>query len=197
MYKKLVLLLISVAIIKSEDVYEKCGDRLQCIEQELVKHVDELDKKPSLPILGDLLVLEKTKESDAARTEDDGLVERCVRYLASHELKVKLPDGTRSGRSLVAEARTRKLKKIILPLLVLLKLKAAIVIPVVLSAIALIAFKGLGASLIALAIAGATGLKSLLEGHGSKLTYEVVPQIASHWSRAGFETLPQGYHTIS
>lgn len=106
--------------------------------------------------------------------------------------------------------RSSKIKKILLPILLLLKLKAAIVIPAILSAIALVAFKGLGASLIALAISGATGLKSLLEHHtSSKFTYEVVPQISSsHWSRtgldptnvaqhpAGLAPLASGYHTI-
>jgi hypothetical protein len=90
------------------------------------------------------------------------------------------------------------LKKIILPLLVLLKLKAIIVISLILTAVAFTAFSGLGVSLMALTIATAVGLKNLLEGHQStKLTYEFVPQVVSpYWSRAGIETLPTGYHTI-
>lgn len=92
------------------------------------------------------------------------------------------------------------MKKIILPLILLLKLKAAIIVPAVLSAITLIALKGLGASLVALTLSGATAFKSLLDGHVSpKVTYEVVPQI-SHWSRSGMsgiEAYPiPGYHTI-
>lgn len=92
-------------------------------------------------------------------------------------------------------ARSSKLKKIVLPLLVLLKLKSAIILPAVLSAIALVAFKGLGISLMAMLISGAIGFKSLLESHSSsKFTYEVVP---SHWSRSGIESYPiPGYHTI-
>lgn len=83
----------------------------------------------------------------------------------------------------ITETRSSKLKKIILPILLLLKLKAAIVIPIVLSVIALVAFKGLGAGLIALALSGATAFKSSLEGHSSKkVSFEVVPP---HWSRAG------------
>lgn len=98
------------------------------------------------------------------------------------------------------EARSSKLKKIIIPVLLLLKLKAAIVIPAILSVVALMAFNGLGVGLMALTISGALGLKSLLEGYqgGSKLTYEVVPQLASpHWNRAGVAGTEQlGYHTI-
>lgn len=85
-----------------------------------------------------------------------------------------------------------------------MKLKAAIIIPAVLSAIALIAFKGLGASIVAITLAGATALKSLFDHHhhiSPKVTYEVVPQIASHWSRSsmdGIESYPiPGYHTIA
>ncbi|KAG5884643.1 hypothetical protein JTB14_035738 [Gonioctena quinquepunctata] len=102
--------------------------------------------------------------------------------------------------------RTKKLRRVILPILLLLKLKAAIVIPVVLSLIALVAFNGLGAGVTALAIAGATGLKSLLESHGpSKVSYEIVPQvIAPQWSRSSSieenlqDVLPMkaGYHTL-
>lgn len=83
-----------------------------------------------------------------------------------------------------------------------MKLKAAVIIPAVLSAIALIAFKGLGASIVAITLAGATALKSLLDNHhvSPKVTYEVVPQL-SHWSRSsmdgGIESYPlPGYHTI-
>lgn len=76
-----------------------------------------------------------------------------------------------------------------LPLLLLLKLKAVILIPIVLSVIALVAFKGLGAGLIALALSGATAFKSVLEGHHSskKVSFEVIPP---HWSRAGYASAP-------
>ncbi|XP_074031316.1 DUF1676 domain-containing protein Osi15 isoform X2 [Leptinotarsa decemlineata] len=103
------------------------------------------------------------------------------------------------------EGRSKRLRKIILPILLLLKLKAAIIIPIILSFISLVAFKGLGVGITALAIAGATGLKSLLEHHGpSKISYEVLPQVVtSQWSRSSVEgpfigsPLNAGYHTIS
>lgn len=76
-----------------------------------------------------------------------------------------------------------------LPLLLLLKLKAIILIPIVLSVIALVAFKGLGAGLIALVLSGATAFKSVLEGHhtAKKVSFEVIPP---HWSRAGYASAP-------
>lgn len=89
---------------------------------------------------------------------------------------------------MVAETRSGKFKKMLLPILLLLKLKAIILIPIVLSAIALVAFKGLGAGLIALALSGATAFKSVLEGHqAKKVSFEVIPP---HWSRAGYASAP-------
>lgn len=82
-------------------------------------------------------------------------------------------------------SRSKKIRRILLPLLLLLKLKAAIILPIVLSAIALLSFKGFGISLVALAVAGTTALKNVLEHAGSKVSYEVVPTPVGHWSRSG------------
>lgn len=99
-----------------------------------------------------------------------------------------------------SEARKRKLRKLILPILLFLKLKAAIIVPAVLSFIALVAFKGLGASLVALLIAGATAFKGILaDNRAPRVSYEVVPQLSAHlWNRAGIDdlSLGSGYHTI-
>jgi len=58
-------------------------------------------------------------------------------------------------------ART-KLKRMIMPILILLGLKAIIVLPIIISMIALIGMKGLGAGLISLLISGAIALKALI-----------------------------------
>ncbi|XP_019870385.1 uncharacterized protein LOC109598924 [Aethina tumida] len=197
MYKKALLIVALAACAMSEDVYRKCGDDLSCLESEMIGYVDGLGDGP-VPLLGDYVSLARNEETFEAARGGEDFVTRCIRYLANHELKFKLPSDT--ARALIEESRSSKLKKIVLPMLLLLKLKAAIILPIVLSVIALVAFKGLGAGLVALALSGATGLKSLLEGHNtSKFTYEVVPQISSHWSRSGVEpltALPAGYHTI-
>lgn len=84
-----------------------------------------------------------------------------------------------------------------------MKLKAAVIIPAVLSAIALVAFKGLGVGLLALVVSGIAAFKAASDGgSSSKFSYEIVPpQIgAAPWSRNGaspVENWPsQGYHTI-
>jgi hypothetical protein len=58
-------------------------------------------------------------------------------------------------------ART-KLKRIILPLLLALKLKAIIILPIIVTLIGLIGIKGLGAGFLALLLSGAVALKALL-----------------------------------
>lgn len=84
-------------------------------------------------------------------------------------------------------ARTR-LKKMILPLLLLLKLKALIILPIVISAIALIGLKGLGAGLMSLLLSGVVALKALLTPPPPpRVTYGVVRPHEihhDHWHRS-------------
>lgn len=92
-------------------------------------------------------------------------------------------------------ART-KLKKMVLPLLLALKLKAMIVLPIVITLIGLIGIKGLGAGLLSLLLSGAVALKALLTPPPppARVTYGVVkPEIHhEHWHRSQ-EELNQPY----
>lgn len=108
------------------------------------------------------------------------------------------------------EPRRRKIRKILLPILLLLKVKAIIIIPIVLTVIGLVAMKGLGAALTALTISAFTALKGILDGKQTtekRVTYGVIPPYLAHephWSRAGptsldypeldpyYRTLPRG-----
>lgn len=54
----------------------------------------------------------------------------------------------------ITEARSSKVKKILLPLLLALKLKMALILPIVLKAITFISLKGLAAGTIALLFSG-------------------------------------------
>lgn len=67
----------------------------------------------------------------------------------------------------------KKAGKILLPLLLMLKLKAAALVPLALGAIALLAGKALLIGKIALLLAAIIGLKKLLSGHKT-VTYEIV-----------------------
>lgn len=83
---------------------------------------------------------------------------------------------------------TEKAAKILLPLLLAFKLKAAALIPLALGAIALIAGKALIIGKIALVLAAIIGLKKLLH-HQKSVTYEIVSHphhTSSHTSHEGW-----------
>lgn len=84
---------------------------------------------------------------------------------------------------LVARGKGKKTKKLLLPLLLLFKLKAAALLPLVLGFLALIAFKALIIGKLALLLSGIIGLKKLFESKHSAQNYEVV---ASH-PHGGFD----------
>ncbi|CAG9760734.1 unnamed protein product [Ceutorhynchus assimilis] len=167
-------------------------------EKELSNLLQTIEDTPSISVIEDLVVLEKSNSTliSEARGDED-IVDRCARFLAERELKIKLP--TSEARDLLsAESRGKKkrIARILLPILLLLKVKAAIILPIILSIIALVSFKGFGLSLAALAVAGSTAFKNILEHVGSKsISYEVVPSPVGHWSRSGNVegTLPLGY----
>ncbi|PSN43137.1 hypothetical protein C0J52_17069, partial [Blattella germanica] len=129
------------------------------------------------------------------------IINRVERFLKTHTLKVDLKGNevlnavTSAGRALgdvadslglseeeeddgkqddLSEERGKKKKvKMLLPLLLALKLKAAALIPLFLGAIALIAGKALLIGKIALVISAIIGLKKLLS-HQKTVTYEIV-----------------------
>ncbi|XP_066247974.1 uncharacterized protein [Euwallacea similis] len=151
-------------------------------ESEVLSYLRRIEDLDSIPLVGNYVVLEK-KAFRGSKKMNGNLVERCVSFLAERELRIKFPES--EARDLLTGARGKKIKRVILPLLLLLKLKAAIVLPIVLSLIALVSFKGFGMSLAALAVAGTTALKNIIEHAGSKVSYEVVPAPIGHWGRSG------------
>lgn len=72
-----------------------------------------------------------------------------------------------------ARGKGKKSKKFLLPLLLLLKLKAAALLPLAIGFLALISFKALIIGKLALILSGIIALKKLLEGKHSQ-SYEVV-----------------------
>jgi len=180
----IVLLAIFANFVNCEKVLKDNSDNLIESEVELSKYLQKIEDTPSIPLISDVVVLQKIKSVlGEERNWNEDILERCARFLSSRELKIKLPDS--EARDLLAGARSKKIRRVILPLLLFLKLKAAIILPIILSIIALVSFKGFGLSLAALAVAGTTALKNILENVGSKVSYEVVPTPVGHWSRTG------------
>lgn len=74
---------------------------------------------------------------------------------------------------IIARGKTKKGKKYLMPLLMLMKLKAAALLPLAIGVLALISLKALVIGKLALIISAIIGLKKLLEGKHSS-SYEVV-----------------------
>lgn len=78
-----------------------------------------------------------------------------------------------------------KKKKYLLPLLLLFKLKAAALLPMLIGFLALVAFKALVIGKIALVLSGIIGLKKLFESKNTHQSYEVVAH--PHYSSSSFD----------
>ncbi|CAG9860645.1 unnamed protein product [Phyllotreta striolata] len=193
---KFALILVSSLVVRGNGKeLNSCGESLECLDEQLKLSVNELE----LPSYGEWISVHKIARTSRKINEDEDFVGRCVRFLMEHELRIRVPE--RQERSLESESRSKRLRKLILPIILLLKLKAAIVIPVVLTIISFLAFTGFKSGLAALAISGAVALKNLLEhshhGH-SKISYEILPSLGSGWSRTSQDeglALP-GYQPI-
>ncbi|XP_050437151.1 uncharacterized protein LOC126843583 [Adelges cooleyi] len=93
------------------------------------------------------------------------LLDRVARFLESHTLQLKVPESSISGmRRSLEEARGKKKKqqKMLLPLLMMLKMKAIALVPLAIGALALLAFKALVVGKIALVLAVIIGIQKLL-----------------------------------
>ncbi|XP_011314425.1 uncharacterized protein Osi15 [Fopius arisanus] len=179
------------------------------VEKMMMKKMEELKKTHSLRIYGDIVTLEKLQDAGDQRSlpGEDPLVASIDQFLSSRKIRISLPsDGSPAdflGRAIgqkeidielrgltygASEART-KLKRMLLPVLLALKLKALIILPIVITMIALIGLKGLGAGLAALFLSGAVALKAILTPPpypAARVSYGIVkPEIHhDHWHRS-------------
>ncbi|XP_012145801.1 DUF1676 domain-containing protein Osi15 [Megachile rotundata] len=201
MKKLLIVLALTLSYVVAEDSLDQ-------MENKLGRAMDNLNRMDNIKIYGDMITLEKVHvEEEAARSSQDPLVGKIEQFFRTRRIQLHLPsDGSSAdmfGRALgqkdvgvelrglttgASEART-KLKKIMLPLLLALKLKAMIVLPIVITLIGLIGIKGLGAGLLSLLLSGAVALKALLTPPPpppARVTYGVVkPDIHhEHWHRS-------------
>lgn len=94
-----VVLILTIFSCHSLDIYENCGESINCAENNLINVVNEFDSKPSVSLIGDYLTVEKTNEEAFLAKSEEGIFERLVRYIANHEIKLRLPS-SQTGRSL-------------------------------------------------------------------------------------------------
>lgn len=119
--------------------------------------------------------LPKDAEDKDAQVETM-LVDRVARFLESHTLQLKVPESSiNEVRKSLDEARGKKKKlKMLLPFLLLLKLKAAALVPLALGALALLSLKALIVGKLALVLSALIGLQKLLSSKHHTQSYEVV-----------------------
>ncbi|XP_055645482.1 uncharacterized protein LOC129782019 [Toxorhynchites rutilus septentrionalis] len=142
-------------------------------EQRVIHLIDEIDAESSFPLFGGLSV----ERSDAADGRsfgafggDEDLAERAVRYLSTHTVQFSIPEGENDEGRQMEEARSSRLKKVFLPLLLALKLKMSIILPILLTIIKLISIKGLLAGLLAIKFSVFTVLKDLFNKKQERVT---------------------------
>lgn len=100
MFKETAVFLALIVLARCGDPYEKCGDSMGCVEEEMVKVVDSLDEQKEVSILGDAVVLEKVEGIKETGRNNGDLVERLMRYIEEHQIRLKLPQSYRQSRSL-------------------------------------------------------------------------------------------------
>lgn len=87
MYKAVFYFLIIFIGVNSKTNCD--SDSLACEEKELVNYVNELEKNQNF---GDYIFLEKTTNRTERKIDrEENFIERSLRFLEEHELKIKLP----------------------------------------------------------------------------------------------------------
>ncbi|XP_014475616.1 PREDICTED: uncharacterized protein LOC106744947 [Dinoponera quadriceps] len=208
--RAIVMLALQLAALAvAADPSREDGNSLEYVEGKLTKAMDEVNKKNTISIYGDMITAEKITEDGGeqpAEESADPLVSRVEKFLKTRKIQINLPNDSSTaglfGRALgrksidvelrsltsgASEARTR-LKKMILPLLLLLKFKTLIILPIVITVIGLIGLKGLGNAFLALLLSGAVTLKALLAPPPPpRVTYGVIKPHEihhDHWHRS-------------
>lgn len=110
MFKETVVFVTLFVLANCGDPYQKCGDSIECVEEEMVKVVDGLDEDKEVSIFGDVVVLEKAEGTTEAGRNTGNLVDRLIRYIEEHEIRVKLPKNYRQSRSLEEGTKTNGTK---------------------------------------------------------------------------------------
>ncbi|CAI6367979.1 unnamed protein product [Macrosiphum euphorbiae] len=194
----------SAGLEKVYKVMQDCSEKnmATCLKMRALQYVDRaLRKTDSIDVFdGISLVKSESVESsrglngrslaeselEEAQPKDDDekdaqvenlLLDRVARFLESHTLQLKVPESSISGmRRSLDEARGKKKKhqKMLMPLLMLLKMKAIALVPLAIGALALLAFKALVVGKIALVLAVVMGIQKLLANSKSQQSYEVV-----------------------
>ncbi|XP_033340226.1 DUF1676 domain-containing protein Osi9 [Megalopta genalis] len=177
------------------DVYASCSgeDLAVCLKLKALRFVDRAARSADIDVFDGFKIVQteeaKDSRADNARSLNDiestlpaeveakeaaineALFDRTAKFLSTHTVELSIPEEV--SRSFdEARGKKKKIVKSLLPILLLLKLKAAALIPIALGALALLALKALAIGKIALIISAIIGLQKLFANKHQ--SYEVV-----------------------
>ncbi|XP_028043644.1 uncharacterized protein LOC114253082 [Bombyx mandarina] len=158
-------------------------DTLLCLKEKAMKFTDNLAVSKDLTVV-DGISFSKTGSPRSARSYEaladdpkireqqveERIMDNVVDFLDSHVLQLRMPKYFEEDNSVEEEGRGKKKKKLkkLLPILALLKLKFAALIPLFLAIIAFAVFKAYILGKIAFIAAAFSALKKLLDSKNSK-----------------------------
>ncbi|KAF4528614.1 hypothetical protein B566_EDAN009218 [Ephemera danica] len=180
------------------------GPLTKCLKLKIVSFMDQVAAQDSYLLMDGISVVRTEDQQQQPNGEgapraatDDSVTGRLQSFLNTHTLKIDLKGSdvvnavSSAGRAFgevtdtlmgssselteeTARGKVKKAGKLLGPLLLGILMKAAILAPLALGAIALIAGKALLVGKIALLLSAVIGLKKLLSGQQKTVTYEVV-----------------------
>ncbi|KAK9890827.1 hypothetical protein WA026_012173 [Henosepilachna vigintioctopunctata] len=158
-----------------QDMYYGCVKdlSLSCVKPKSMRWFNDVSDKPVIKITEDLVIVKKNvPDAEQERGLSKDIMDKFEDFLQSHELVAKVPEILRSDGPLgslvprgfqpedlsvplAATGRSKVVKKIIVPFLLGLKFKTAVLVPLALALIALKTWKALTLGLLSLVLTGA------------------------------------------
>ncbi|XP_076174704.1 DUF1676 domain-containing protein Osi9 [Ptiloglossa arizonensis] len=179
------------------DVYASCSGEESlavCLKLKALRFVDRAARSADIDVVDGFKIVQTEEAKSGSRAENarslndiestlpseveakeaainDALFDRTAKFLSTHTVELSLPEEV--SRSFdEARGKKKKIVKSLMPILLLLKLKAAALIPIALGALALLALKALVIGKIALIVSAIIALQKLFANKHQ--SYEVV-----------------------
>ncbi|CAB3222928.1 unnamed protein product [Arctia plantaginis] len=176
------------------------SDTSLCLKEKAMKFTDKLASSSNLEII-DGVSLKNSGNTRSARSYEplpeepkaremkveERILENVVDFLDGHVLQLRMPKAFEDDNSVEEEGRGKKKKKLkkLLPILALIKLKLAALVPLFLGIIAFAVFKAYILGKIAFIAAAFGAIKKLLESKKSSGWSEPVHEEHHGWESGG------------
>lgn len=113
----IILLALQLVTLVISDPNQKDGNSLEQLEEKLTRAMDELNRKDTIDIYGDMVTLKKIPEDHNSSQESaDPLVSRIERFLKTRRIQINLPNDASTaglfGRALGQENIDIELKSL-------------------------------------------------------------------------------------